>query len=68
MIGGRRAFIATTAALAATAPARAQQPRPLVAFISAASRQERFERALVTGLRDQGNLARRIGILEGRLS
>ena len=54
MIAGRRAFIATTAALAATAPARAQQPRPLVAFIGATTREERFERALVTGLRDQG--------------
>jgi len=54
VIAGRRAFIAATAALAAAAPARAQQPRPLVAFIGAATRQERFERALATGLRDQG--------------
>ena len=39
---------------AAAAPAGAQQPRPLVAFIGAASRQESYERAFVAGLRDLG--------------
>lgn len=50
----RRVLMVAATALAAAAPARAQQARPLVGFVAASSRQERFERAFVTGLRDQG--------------
>lgn len=50
----RRAVLAGAAALAAAATTRAQLPRPLVGFVGASSRQERFERAFLTGLRDQG--------------
>ncbi|MBL8700804.1 MAG: ABC transporter substrate-binding protein [Alphaproteobacteria bacterium] len=51
---GRRPLLAGAAAVAAASPVAAQTARPLVGFIAASSRQERFERAFVTGLRDQG--------------
>ncbi len=50
----RRCVLVGATALAAATPAHAQQARPLVGFIAASSRQERFERAFVTGLRDLG--------------
>jgi len=50
----RRSVLGGAMALAAATPAHAQQAWPLVGFIAASSRQERFERAFVTGLRDLG--------------
>lgn len=51
---GRRPLLAGAAALAGASRAAAQSARPLVGFVAASSRQERFERAFITGLRDQG--------------
>ncbi len=50
----RRSVLVGATALAAPTLAHAQQARPLVGFVAASSRQERFERAFVAGLRDLG--------------
>lgn len=48
----RRSLVAGGLALGAVQRSRAQESRPLVGFVAASVRQERFERAFVTGLRD----------------
>lgn len=51
---GRRPALAGAMSLAVASAGRAQSVRPLIGFVAASSRQERFERAFLTGLRDQG--------------
>lgn len=55
----RRLVVTGALALGATSRTRAQEARPLVGFVAAAARQEKFERAFVTGLRDLGLVAGR---------
>lgn len=51
----RRTVVASLAAATTTPFAtRAQQSLPLVGFVAASARQEHFERAFITALRDQG--------------